>query len=88
MVFEGLLKINFEEDEDDDEWGHHLSAACCLQKMSQMLKNDVLTPVINFISSHITQESWKDKYSALIALGSITEGPDKLEFAKLIILSF
>jgi hypothetical protein len=30
LVFDGLLKINFEEDEDDDEWGHHLSAACCL----------------------------------------------------------
>lgn len=30
LIFDGLLKINFEEDEDDDEWGHALSAACCL----------------------------------------------------------
>jgi hypothetical protein len=56
--------------------------------MSQMLKNDVLPPTIAFVSSHITLENWKDKYSALIALGSITEGPDKIEFSKLIILSF
>ena len=30
MVLGGLMIINFEEDEDDDEWGHALSAACCL----------------------------------------------------------
>ena len=30
LIFAGLLKINFEEDDDDDEWGHALSAACCL----------------------------------------------------------
>jgi hypothetical protein len=31
MILQGLLVINFEEDEDDDDWGHALSAACCLQ---------------------------------------------------------
>ena len=46
LVFEGLLQIHFEEDEDDDEWGHSLSATCCLQKMSLMLKDEVLSPVI------------------------------------------
>jgi len=30
LVLNGLLIINFEEDEDDDEWGNALSAACCL----------------------------------------------------------
>jgi len=30
MVLQGLTIINFEEDEEDDEWGHALSAACCL----------------------------------------------------------
>lgn len=30
LVLNGLHVINFEEDEDSDEWGHALSAACCL----------------------------------------------------------
>lgn len=30
LIFAGILAINFEEDEDDDEWGHSLSALCCL----------------------------------------------------------
>lgn len=30
LIIEGLCIINFDENEDDDEWGHALSAACCL----------------------------------------------------------
>lgn len=30
LIFAGILTINFEEDEDDDEWGHSVSALCCL----------------------------------------------------------
>jgi len=25
-----MLIIDFDEEDDDDEWGHALSAACCL----------------------------------------------------------
>jgi len=25
-----MLFIHFDEEDDDDEWGHALSAACCL----------------------------------------------------------
>jgi len=25
-----MLFIDFDEEDDDDEWGHALSAACCL----------------------------------------------------------
>lgn len=53
LIFMGLLKINFEEDEDDDDWGHALSAACCLQAMSQLLKNEVMDPVVLFVSQNI-----------------------------------
>jgi hypothetical protein len=30
LIFQGLLVINFDEEDDNDEWGHALSAACCL----------------------------------------------------------
>jgi len=50
MVLQGLLVITFEEDEDDDEWGHALSAACCLQKLSILLTNHVMQPVVTFVA--------------------------------------
>ena len=51
---QGLLNITFEEDQDDDEWGHALSAACCLQKLAQLLKNEVIVEVVAFVTQHIT----------------------------------
>lgn len=53
LALQGLTIINFEEDEDDDEWGHALSAACCLQKLSLLLGNQVLALVLQFVAANI-----------------------------------
>lgn len=77
--------INFEDDDDDDdEQGHMMSAAITLQKLSILLGNDVMDPVINYVAANIQQINWKQKYSALIALGSITDGPEKQKFMETI----
>ena len=46
LILEGLCILNFEEDEDEGEWGHMLSASCCLQKLALLIKNDVMDKVI------------------------------------------
>lgn len=46
-----------------------------------MLRNDVIQPVVAFVSQFIMDPSWKNRYAALIALGGIAEGPDKVAFA-------
>jgi len=74
---EGLCIINFDQDDDDEDWGHALSAGCCLQKLALLIKNDVMDRVINFASTNIISNNWKEKYAALVALGSITDGPEK-----------
>ncbi len=66
-----------EDDEDDEEWGVNMSAGCCLQKISVILKNEVMVPVVEFVKNNIMQEDWKLKYASLMALGAISEGPDK-----------
>ena len=76
--------INFEDDDDDDEQGHMMASAITLQKLSILLGNEVMDPVINYVAANIVQPNWKQRYSALIALGSITEGPDKHKFAQTI----
>jgi hypothetical protein len=42
MILQGLSVVNFEEDEDEDDWGHSISAGCCLQALSILIKNDVM----------------------------------------------
>ena len=46
MVLNGISMINFEQDEDDDEMGHFIAAGNCLQQLSQLIKNDILQPVL------------------------------------------
>lgn len=85
LIFEGILAITFDEDEDDDEWGHSLSAACCLQKFALLLQNEITEPVVKFVVANISVQNWKNKYAALRALGSITEGPPKQQFSEVIV---
>lgn len=43
-----------------------------------------MEPVIKFVAQNIQSPNWKHRYSALLALGSITEGPDKMNFNNVI----
>jgi len=46
-----------------------------------------MDPVVQYVSQNIILDSWKNKYAALMALGSITEGPEKQKFLEIIIQS-
>ncbi len=43
-----------------------------------------MEPVIKFVSANIQSPDWKLRYSALLSLGAITEGPDKIQFMNVI----
>jgi hypothetical protein len=44
-----------------------------------------MKPVIDFVAPNLAVDlSWKNKYAALIALGSICNGPDKDQFLNMI----
>lgn len=50
-----------------------------------MIGNAVLDPVLQFVAANITSPEWKKRYSALLSLGAITEGPDKSKYMDVII---
>ena len=77
MILQGLMVINFEEDEEEEDWGHFISSGYCLQKLAVLIGNDVMQPVVNYVAANISANNWRQKYAALIALGSMTEGPEK-----------
>lgn len=47
--------------------------------------NDVVQPVVNYVAANVESADWKRKYAALIALGSITEGPGKQNFLDIVL---
>lgn len=85
LLLEGIQRINIEdEDAEDDEWGVALSSGCCLRAVANVIKDDVIEPVIAFVSGNIGNQAWKMRYASLLALGAITEGPDRQKFIRLI----
>ena len=84
ILINGLLNIQFDEDEDEDDWGHSVSAGNCLQKLALLIKNDIMEPVLKFVDERVGTADWKQKYPALVALGSITNGPEPEKFLEVI----
>ena len=76
----GRVEVEDEEDAEED-WGVNLASGCCLTKISLILRNDVVTPVVNYVSANVQSPEWKKRYSALMALGAISEGPEKHMYA-------
>jgi hypothetical protein len=62
-----------------------LSSGCCLRAIALVIGNDIMEPVLQFASGNINDTDWKKRYSSLIALGSITEGPERVRFMNVII---
>ena len=84
MLLECIQKIHFEEENFEDEWGLSLSCACCISHLSLIVKDAIIEPVVTFAATQFKKEDWKSKYSALLALGSIAEGPSPDKFASII----
>lgn len=53
--------------------------------MSLVIGNNIIEPIIQFASMNILNQEWKRRYSALLALGAITEGPEKIKFMQVIL---
>ena len=82
LLLEGISNVQIDDEDDaEEEWGVNLASGCCLVKISLLLRNEVLGPIVAFVSSNIMHADWKNRYAALMALGAVSDGPDKQAFA-------
>ncbi|KAJ3327361.1 karyopherin beta, partial [Blyttiomyces sp. JEL0837] len=70
------------EDEDDDEWSISLAAATCLSLVASVIGDAVFDQVIPWIEQHLQSQDWHYREAAVMAFGSIVEGPspDRINF--------
>lgn len=83
VLLELLTKQN--EDFEDDTWSISMAAAACLQLFAQDTGNYVVQPTLNFVASNITSDNWRNREAAVMAFGSILDGPNKEELRPLIL---
>ncbi|KAI8646872.1 armadillo-type protein [Parasitella parasitica] len=65
-----------EDDYDEDEWTVAMASATCLSLLAQCTGNLIIQPVVPFIESNIQNENWRNREAAVMAFGSILDGPD------------
>ncbi|KAG0655239.1 karyopherin beta [Maudiozyma exigua] len=80
-VVPNLLKLLTRQNEDaeDDDWNVAMSAGACLQLYAQNCGDSILAPVLEFVEQNITSENWRNREAAVMAFGSIMDGPDKTQ---------
>lgn len=65
-----------EEYDDDDEWNPCKAAGVCLMLMATCCEDDVVPHVLPFVKDNIRHADWRYRDAAVMAFGSILEGPD------------
>lgn len=54
-----------------------MAAATALSLLAQCVTDAIVPPVIPFVENHIRSEDWRYREAAVMAFGSILEGPEE-----------
>lgn len=72
-----MLLTRQEEDASEDEWNVSMAAGTALALLAQCTTDAIVAPVIPFVESGIKSPDWRLREAAVIAFGSILDGPDE-----------
>ncbi|OBZ74428.1 Importin subunit beta-1 [Grifola frondosa] len=70
------LLTHQEEDADEDEWNVSMAAGTCLGFLAQAAQDPVVGAVVPFVEANLKSDDWHLRDAAVMAFGSILEGPD------------
>ncbi|KAJ3074416.1 karyopherin beta [Podochytrium sp. JEL0797] len=79
-----VLLTQKEEDEDEDEWNISMAAATCLSLLAPVFEDDIVGYVLPWVQQHLQNPDWKFREAAVMAFGSILEGPKATTLAPLV----
>eukprot|EP01121_Diplochlamys_sp_Union-15-3_P013350 TRINITY_DN4134_c0_g1_i1.p1 TRINITY_DN4134_c0_g1~~TRINITY_DN4134_c0_g1_i1.p1 ORF type:complete len:855 (-),score=179.15 TRINITY_DN4134_c0_g1_i1:113-2677(-) len=75
VLMEALTKQ--EEDPDPDDWNVAMAAGTCLSLIANTVEDEIVGYVLPFVDKHFTNPEWRYREAAILAFGSILEGPRK-----------
>lgn len=65
-----------EEHDDEDDWIPCKAAGVCLMLMAACCEDDIVPHVLPFVKDNIKHVDWRFRDAAVMAFGSILEGPE------------
>lgn len=67
-----------DDEPEEDTWNVATAAGACLVLVSQAVEDEVVQHVMPFVTQNINNNNWKFREAAIMAFGSILEGPKNL----------
>ncbi|CDW54220.1 importin subunit beta 1 [Trichuris trichiura] len=65
-----------EENDDEEEWVPSKAAGVCVMLLAQCVGDEIVRLTLPFIASNFQHSDWRRRDAALMAFGSILDGPD------------
>ncbi|XP_067934180.1 importin subunit beta-1-like [Watersipora subatra] len=75
-ILTGIMTKQDNETEDDDEWNPCKAAGVSLMLLATCCEDDIVQHVLPFVTQNISLPEWNKRDAAIMAFGSILEGPD------------
>lgn len=70
-----------QSEEDDDTWNLAMAGGSCLTLVAQVVGDLCVDPVVQFVGANFGNPDWKFREAAVLAFGSIMEGPNSATMA-------
>eukprot|EP00053_Salpingoeca_punica_P019522 m.198216 g.198216 ORF g.198216 m.198216 type:complete len:874 (-) comp17673_c0_seq1:2360-4981(-) len=64
-----------EEEDDEEDWNLSKAASVCLTLIALCAEDDVLQFVVPFVRENVSNPQWQFRDAAVLAFGSVLEGP-------------
>lgn len=90
VLFEAMTKqgSSGQQDVELEEWTLAMAAGTCVGLCAQVLKDEILEPALEFVNANFGDKNWKRREAAVLAYGSIMEGPTSERLEPLVQQSF
>ncbi|VDM39749.1 unnamed protein product [Toxocara canis] len=73
-----------QEETDDDDWNPAKAAGVCIMLLAQCTGDSIVAPILPFIQQHFKNPNWRYREAAIMAFGSILDGPDQKILTQLV----
>lgn len=86
QVLPPILRLLVKEDEDqaEDDWNVVMAAGTCVELMAKAAKDAVLDITMAFVAPNIQSANWAEREAAVMAFGSVLEGPDLSKLVQIV----
>lgn len=77
-----------QSEDDDDTWNLAMAAGTCLTLVAQVVGDNCVDLVLGFVQANFENPDWKYREAAILAYGSIMEGPTSEKMRPLVEQSY